>query len=178
MARVLAGETPSVREVAAVVERHCREDGWVAEARTCIAGAADHAAAHACAHDQLSGIQYDRVIAEITPLLPHHDTEASGGGTQAEIAARLAEEGKTLMYATKFADASAKFREAAAHVPDPRYFFDLCAAVYQEGKFDEALAACNAADNNQPTAELHVKIGKLAEAIKAEAAKQAIPLRH
>jgi hypothetical protein len=180
VARVLAAETTKVHEVAAAVERHCRDDGWVAEARSCIAAAADHAAAHACAHDQLSGIQYDRVVGEISALIPHHppDTESSGGGTQAEIAARLAGEGKTLMYANQFAAASAKFREAAAHVPDPRYFFDLCAALYQEGKFAEALSACNAADSNNPTAELHAKVGKLGEVIKTEAAKQSVQLHH
>ncbi len=175
-ARVLAAETTSVHEVEAAVDRHCRDDGWTADARTCITGAADHAAAHACAHDRLTGVQYDRVVADLTALMPHHD--AAEPGSQAEIAARLVDEGKKRMYASDFAGASAKFREATERVPDPRSFFDLCTSLYQEGKFDEALSACRAAENNQPTPELYDKLEKLSALIKAEAAKQSVQLQH
>ncbi len=59
--------------------------------------------------------------------------------SQADIANRENDEGKELMYASKYPDASAKFRDAVARVPEPKYFLNLCASLYQEGKFGEAL---------------------------------------
>jgi hypothetical protein len=92
--------------------------------------------------------------------------------SQAEIAAKLNEEGKELMYGNKYADAAKKFQEAAARVPEPKYFLNLCLAQYQEGKFDEALTACNAAELHNPTEELKAKaeklIAKINEAAKAQ----------
>jgi hypothetical protein len=94
---------------------------------------------------------------------------------QAEIAARLNEEGKDLMFANKYAEATAKFRDAVARVPEPKYFFNLCTSLYQEGKFGEALTACNAGDKNADD-KLKGKIGKLSDKIKEEAQKQGIAL--
>ena len=68
--------------------------------------------------------------------------------TQAQIAERENEEGKELMFANKMAEASAKFQDAVARVPEPKYFFNLCTSRFAEGKFGEALTACNAADKN------------------------------
>src|SRR5262245_24831715 len=42
--------------------------------------------------------------------------------TQAEIAARLNEEGKQLMYTDQPAEAAKKFQEAVARVPEAKYF--------------------------------------------------------
>ncbi len=95
---------------------------------------------------------------------------------QAEIAARLNEEGKQLMYAEKYAEAAAKFRDASARAPEAKYFFNLCTANFQLGKFDEALTACNAAENHSPTADQSQKISKLVQAIGEEAKKQGIEL--
>ena len=61
--------------------------------------------------------------------------------TQAEIAARLNEEGKQLMYKDQPAEAAKKFQEAVARVPEAKYFVNLCTARLQEGKLDEALTA-------------------------------------
>ena len=56
------------------------------------------------------------------------------------------------MYADKYGEAAKKFREAVARVPEAKYFFNLCTSRLQEGKFDEALTACNAVEQEQPDA--------------------------
>lgn len=96
--------------------------------------------------------------------------------SQAELASKLNDEGKALMFAGKYPEASAKFRDAGARVPEPKYFFNLCTSNYQQGKFDEAITACNAADKHSPSPELAAKITKLVEAIKADAKAQNIEL--
>jgi len=92
--------------------------------------------------------------------------------SQAEIAAKLNEEGKELMFGNKFAEAAKKFQEAVARVPEAKYFVNLCLARFQEGKFDEALTACNAVELNNPTEAVKEKadklIGKINEAAKAQ----------
>jgi hypothetical protein len=92
--------------------------------------------------------------------------------SQAEIAAKLNEEGKELMYGNKYAEAAKKFQEAVARVPEAKYFINLCLARFQEGKFDEALTACNAVELNNPTETLKAKaeklIGKIEEAARAQ----------
>ena len=93
---------------------------------------------------------------------------------QAELAAKLNEEGKDLMYAGKFPEATAKFREAVNRVPEPKYFMNLCVSLLQEAKFSEALAQCNAVENNNPTAEQREKTAKLVGRIRAEAKAQGI----
>lgn len=94
--------------------------------------------------------------------------------SQAELAAKLNEEGKELMYASKFAEASGKFREAVARVPEAKYFFNLCTSLFQEGKFSEALTACSAVEKNNPTAELGAKATKLSGRIQDEAKSQGL----
>jgi hypothetical protein len=96
--------------------------------------------------------------------------------SQAQIANQLNEEGKELMFGNKYAEASAKFREAVARVPEPKYFFNLCTSLFQEGKFDAAITACNAVDKNTPAAELHDKNAKLIARIQEEAKAQNIEL--
>jgi hypothetical protein len=97
--------------------------------------------------------------------------------SQAEIAAKLNEEGKVLMYSDRFAEASAKFREAVARVPEAKYFYNLCASLFKEGKFGDALTACNAVANNNPAPDLKAKADKLTQGIKDEAAKQGIDVQ-
>ncbi len=94
--------------------------------------------------------------------------------TQAELAAKLNEDGKELMYSNKYTEASAKFREAVARVPEAKYFFNLCTSLFQEGKFSEALTACQAVDKNKPSAELQTKATKLTGRIQAEATTQGL----
>jgi hypothetical protein len=96
--------------------------------------------------------------------------------TQAEIAARLNEEGKQLMYKDQPAEAAKKFQEAVARVPEAKYFVNLCTARLQEGKLDEALTACDAVDLNNPTPDQKTKAGKLIEKINEEARKQNLEL--
>lgn len=96
--------------------------------------------------------------------------------SQAEIAERLNEEGKQLMFAEKYAEASAKFQDAHSRVPEPKYFFNHCTSLFQEGKFGEALTACNAADKNAD-ARLKEKIAKLVQRIQDEAKTQGVDLQ-
>ena len=65
--------------------------------------------------------------------------------SQAEIAERENGEGKQLMFENKYSEASAKFMSAHSRVPEPKYFFNHCTSLFWEGKFGEALTACNAA---------------------------------
>jgi hypothetical protein len=97
--------------------------------------------------------------------------------TQAEIAARLNEEGKQLMYTDQPAEAAKKFQEAVARVPEAKYFVNLCTARLQEGKLGEALTACDAVDLNNPTPDQKTKAAKLIEKINEEAKKQNLELR-
>jgi hypothetical protein len=96
--------------------------------------------------------------------------------TQAEIAARLNEEGKQLMFADKPDEAAKKFQEAVARVPEAKYFVNLCAARLQEGKLDDALTACNAVELNSPTPEQKDKAAKMIGRINEEAEKQNLEL--
>jgi len=94
--------------------------------------------------------------------------------TQAEIANRENEEGKQLMFAQKYADASAKFRDAAARTNEGKYYFNLCTSLYQEGKFGEAMTACNTANQNAPDDTLKNKVAKLKEKITETAKQQGV----
>lgn len=96
--------------------------------------------------------------------------------SQAEIAAKLNEEGKELMYADKYAEAAKKFQEAVARVPEAKYFVNLCTARLEEGKLDEALTACNAVELNNPTPDQKARAEKLIEKINEEARKQGLEL--
>ncbi len=68
--------------------------------------------------------------------------------SQAEIAEKLNEDGKELMYANKYPEATAKFRQAVARVNEPKYFFNLCVSLTNEGNLVEARANCYTAKNN------------------------------
>ena len=96
--------------------------------------------------------------------------------SQAEIAARLNKEGIDLMEKAKYDAAAARFRDAVARVPEPKYFFNLCTAGFQAGKFSEALTACNAVAKNKPSPELQAKTDKLVQRINDEAASQHVSL--
>lgn len=96
--------------------------------------------------------------------------------SQADIAAKLNEEGKELMFADKPGEAAKKFAEAVARVPEAKYFVNLCTARLQEGKLDEALTACNAVELNNPTPEQKQRADKLIVRIHEEAKKQNLEL--
>ena len=96
--------------------------------------------------------------------------------TQAEIAAKENEEGKQFMFAGNYKQASDKFRSAADRAPEARYYFNLCASLYQQGIFGQALTACNAGDNLNPDAKLKENIEKTQQKIKDDAAAQHIDL--
>ena len=89
--------------------------------------------------------------------------------TQADIATRENEEGRQLMFQQKYAEASAKFRDAAARTNEGKYYFNLCTALNQEGKLGEAMTACNTADKNAPDDKLKEKVAKMRDRIQTEA---------
>jgi hypothetical protein len=97
-------------------------------------------------------------------------------GGQAAIAAKLNDEGKALMVKKQFTEASAKFRDAVARTPEAKYFLNLCISLYSEGKFGEALTACQAGTVNNPDAALMKKLAKAADDVKREAKRQNIDL--
>ena len=109
---------------------------------------------------------FDQLAAAVAKLVP-----AAPKQSDAELANQANEAGKQLMYAGKFADASKKFRDAVAHGPTPVIYFNLCTSLFQEGKFGEALGACNSADSGAD-ANLKPKIAKLAARIREEAKNQ------
>jgi hypothetical protein len=96
--------------------------------------------------------------------------------SQAEIAARLNQEGKDLMYSDRPGEAVKKFQEAVARVPEPKYFVNLCTGLLQGGRLDEALTACDAVKLYHPTAEQRDKAARLTEIIRSEATKHNIEL--
>ncbi len=99
---------------------------------------------------------------------------STASAQQAELAAKLNDEGKQLMYEKKYAEASAKFLQAHARVNEPKYFFNHCTSLYQEGKFGEALAACNAAVKLDPAPDLLAKIEKLSTRVEDEMKAQGL----
>ncbi len=97
--------------------------------------------------------------------------------TQAAIAWKSASDGIDFAKNGKWADASMKFRDAVARVPEPHYFFNLCVTLYQEGKFGEALTSCNAVSSNAPPSALQTKADLMMTRIKLEAQRQGIDVR-
>lgn len=102
---------------------------------------------------------------------------AAGSNAPAAIspsdpAAEFNERGKTLMFAGKFAEASAEFRQAVKLAPEPGYFFNLAMTLYQEGKFDEALVSVRAVMANNPTPNQVEKTLKMKAKILEECRKQ------
>jgi hypothetical protein len=100
------------------------------------------------------------------------------GSSQPAIAARLNAEGITELAAGRATAASAKFREAVARVPEAVYFFNLCLSLYDEGRFDDAMTACNLIHAQAPAAELDAKANAMLDRIRDAAAQQHIELHH
>ncbi len=96
--------------------------------------------------------------------------------TPEQAAAALAKAGKDAMIAGKYGDAAAKYREAIAKDPRAGYFYDLCAADYQAGRFDEALTACTAVAKHKPDASLTARADHMIAKLKTDASAQHIPL--
>jgi tetratricopeptide (TPR) repeat protein len=129
------------------------------------------------AEAKAQGVSTEPTGGDLGPLDPARQPDSTpvpASGGQAAIAAKLSDEGVQLMYAKKYSEASAKFREAVARVPEPKYFFNLCTSLFQEGKFSEALTSCSAVEKNNPTPALQAKTNKMIERIQAEAKKQGI----
>ena len=101
---------------------------------------------------------------------------AAPEGSQRQIAWQLNQDGIALLKASKPGDATAKFRDAVARVPEAPYFLNLCISYYWEGKFGDAITACSAVDKNDPSESVRAKTDKMFKRIKDEAARQGIQL--
>ena len=95
---------------------------------------------------------------------------------QAKIASEANDAGVKLMLDHKYADATSKFRDATVRSPQALYYFNLCSSLHQEGRFGEALTACNAVDSTNAKPELAAKTHKLEAVIKDDAKHQHIEL--
>lgn len=165
--------------IAASVAGHCDVDGWSVAAKTCAMAASNHDALHDCSYQHLTREQSDKLTASLTPMIesvPARAQTPAAGETQAEIAERSATEGQALFAQGKYAEASSRYMDAVARVPEPRYFYLLGQSKYREGKLAEALTAVDAAEKNNSNAALTVKIRELRTMITSEAKSQGIKL--
>jgi tetratricopeptide (TPR) repeat protein len=97
---------------------------------------------------------------------------AASAETPAELAAKANEAGKDLFGAQKLVEASGKFRAAVMLDPQPKYYFNLCEALYRRDVFAAALEACKAVATLHPTSELATKTEKYIRLIEAGAASR------
>jgi len=92
--------------------------------------------------------------------------------SNADRAAALAEEAKALVVKNQFAQASEKLRQAVVLAPEGRYYVKLCTTLYFEGKFGEALTACNAVEPNGADAKTKEKkdqvVGEIKKAMREQ----------
>ena len=79
------------------------------------------------------------------------------GAQPADRANKLNEDGKALLRAKRYTEASDLFRQAIVLQPEGRFYYNLCMSLYHEGKLGEALTACRAVGpngGNETVAEL------------------------
>ena len=106
------------------------------------------------------------VVDESAPIELEVPAKPTGG--QAAIAYEFNQAGIEEFNAKQFEAASAKFRNAAARVPEPAYFINACISMFREGKLGEALTACEAAEkSSSATAQQRTKALTMISRIKA-----------
>jgi hypothetical protein len=93
-----------------------------------------------------------------------------------DLAAQANQAGVDLMVKSKFADAVVQFKEAVAHDPQAKYYFNLCTGDYQVGQFRDALDACKAVAKLKAPADLQAKTDKLLAKVRADAKAQSITI--
>lgn len=121
----------------------------------------------------LSGVAF----ATPPPKLAPGSKKPAKTKTQAEIAEQRNWDGTQLYAKKKYGEATQAFREAVARVPEGRYFYNLCASMFNEGKFSEALTACNAVSKTEPTKQIQKMADDLTVIIKDEAKAQGLELQ-
>lgn len=79
---------------------------------------------------------------------------------QAEEAAQaesMNEEARASYSNGEYRQAVAQFRQAIAHSPDARYYFNLCSALVRVGELEDALEACSEVENHDPSSDVQLR---------------------
>jgi tetratricopeptide (TPR) repeat protein len=108
----------------------------------------------------------DAAIIDARATVPPRDATARPA-VDAKTAEQLNDEGKEHMYAGRFAEAAAVYKELVRVAPMAKYYFNLCTALYSNGEYDAATQACNAGLAKNPDETLRSKLEKLLERIAA-----------
>jgi hypothetical protein len=111
------------------------------------------------------------VVARLLIVAP-----VAGAETQAQIAAHENTLGEGALRKRQYDVASRHFRNAAARVPEPRYFYNLCQSLDGEAKFVEAITSCNAVEQTGGTAALVAKAKALIDKIRDHAKAAGVEL--
>jgi len=101
------------------------------------------------------------------PDAPPDAPPAPPAATGQERADKLNEEGKELMYSSKYEEALAKFREAYELTPVPKLLLNMCTAQYQLGRCADARRSCQNLIATWPVDPVFAKAQKLLEKICA-----------
>ena len=110
------------------------------------------------------------LVLALAPLLGTEATAQTPPDARAEA---LNEEGKALYLDRKdYPAAVAKFRAALAIRRDPRYTYNLCAALERLGQLESALEACEDAKRQDPRPELADKAQRRVEDIRRAMARR------
>jgi hypothetical protein len=109
--------------------------------------------------------------------LAEQGPEIPPGVSVAEAAEKLNGEGKDLMYSTQYTAASKKFRAALALVPEPKYFFNLCVSLTNEGRIKQALDSCESVlTMSNASSAMKEKTNKMVALIRKVAKEQNVDL--
>lgn len=93
----------------------------------------------------------------------------------AAAAAQANDQGVKLMYDGKYAEAEAQFKKAVALVPEPKYLFNQATALFQLGRFDDAIAVVDKLlAEPKATSDQRAKAEKLYDKIIAECDAQKV----
>jgi tetratricopeptide (TPR) repeat protein len=106
----------------------------------------------------------------------HDKSRKDATPNEAALAEKLNIEAKDAIYGEHYEVGVQKLRQAVALRPQPKYFVNLCVALLQLGRLDEALTACDAVDLYNPTSEHRRKAAQLIAKIRAEAKKNNLVL--
>jgi tetratricopeptide (TPR) repeat protein len=132
-----------------------------------MATAIDAMAADAMAADAMviDATTIDAAIIDARATVPPRDATARLDAASTKTAEQLNDEGKELIYAGRYAEAAAVYKQLVRVAPIAKYYFNLCTALYSNGEYDAATQACTTGLAKNPDAVLKEKFQKLLERI-------------